>query len=215
MLYDPLLRKDFFEDKPWYADFLMFHNIGVCQPRDEYVAEIREALARFLLATRTFPGKEPGTTFIAGDGFIDIKAEDMAAYIKTIHIEGKDKRQRVYKIIAEGGYVPKSKAEQVLADMGLTISSIQTGYNLDKTFEPLPKVITGLASACRSTLENGDFPDRWDDYHYLDKVIAVCDTDDVEALAAKICGVVVNHEDNFTAENMTAEIILFCGGGLI
>lgn len=84
MLYDPFLRKEFFEDMPWYDDFLMFHNIGVCQPRDEYVAEIREALARFLFATRTFPGKEPGTTFIAGDGFIEIGAENMAAYIQAI-----------------------------------------------------------------------------------------------------------------------------------
>lgn len=79
MLYDPFLRKDSYEDKPWYGDFLIFHNIGVCQPQDRYIEEVREALARFLFATRTAPGKEPGTTFIFGDGAIE--AGNMAAYI--------------------------------------------------------------------------------------------------------------------------------------
>jgi len=213
LLYDPFLRKEVFEDKPWYNDFWIFHDIGVCKVEDKHVAEIREALARFLFATETRPGDKPGYTFITGNGAIEMN--DMDEYIKNIRGKGKDKRQSVCKIIAEGEHITDEKVKQALSAIGLTITSIQTGYNLDKTIEPLPKVIPGIASACRSTLEDGEFPDGWDDYHYLDKVIAVCDTDDVEVLAERICKVIVNHEDNFTAGNMTAELILFCGGGLI
>jgi len=213
LLYDPFLRKEVFEDKPWYGDFWIFHNIGVCKVEDKHVAAVREALARFLFATETRPGDKPGFTFIMGNGAIEING--MAAYIKTIRGEGKDKRQYVYEITAEGKYIPNEKIEQALAGMGLTITGIQTGQNLEKTLETLPAVIPGLASACRSTLEDGEFPDGWDQYVYVDDVIEVCDTDDVKVLARKISGVIISYEDNFSAETMTAELIMFCGGSLI
>lgn len=82
MSYDPFLRKEAFADKPWYEEFLIFHNIGVCQVPDEHAAETREALARFLFATRTTPGKEPGTTLVVGT--YAIETGDMEAYIQTI-----------------------------------------------------------------------------------------------------------------------------------
>lgn len=82
MLYDPFLRKEVFEDKPWYEEFLIFHAIGVCQVPDEYVLEVRIALAQFLFATRIFMGKEPGSTFVSGNGAIEIN--DMATYIQSL-----------------------------------------------------------------------------------------------------------------------------------
>ena len=86
MLYDPFLRKDSFADKPWYDEFLTFFAIGVCQAADKDVKEIRDALARFLYATRAITHFEkPGTVLIVGDGAID--AGDMGAYIKRIRSE--------------------------------------------------------------------------------------------------------------------------------
>ncbi len=86
MLYDPFLRKDSFADKPWHSEYLTFFAVGVCQAEEKNIKEIREALARFLYATRTIPiVDKPGTVLIAGDGAID--AGDMGAYIKRIHGE--------------------------------------------------------------------------------------------------------------------------------
>lgn len=93
MLYDPFLRKETFENKPWYGEFLMFHAIGVCQPQDEHVAEVREALARFLFATRTAPGKDPGTTLVIGT--CAIEAGNMAAYIQAIRGESAANRDEI------------------------------------------------------------------------------------------------------------------------
>jgi len=82
MLYDPLLRKEVFEDKPWYEEFQCFHAIGVCHVPDEHVADIREALARFLFATRTANGKGFGYTYVIGNGSIEING--MADYILAV-----------------------------------------------------------------------------------------------------------------------------------
>ncbi len=80
MLYDPFLRKDSFADKPWYDEFTIFFAIGVCRAEDKDVKDIREALARFLYATRTIPYyNKPGTVLIVGDGTID--ADEMETYI--------------------------------------------------------------------------------------------------------------------------------------
>ena len=83
-MYDPFLSKEVFADKPWYGEFTVFHAIGVCQASDEHVADIREALARFLFATRTAKGEEPGNIYIIGDGAIE--TNQMDAYIYGIHL---------------------------------------------------------------------------------------------------------------------------------
>ena len=86
MPYDPFLRKDVYADKLWYDEFSIFFAIGVCQAEEKDVSEIREALARFLCATRTIPYVDkPGTVLIAGDGAID--ADQMETYIKRIRSE--------------------------------------------------------------------------------------------------------------------------------
>lgn len=100
MFYDPFLRKEAFEDKPWYDEFLMFHAIGVCQTQDEHVAEVREALARFLFATMTAPCKDPGTTFVIGT--YAIEAGDIAAYIQAIRGECAGDRDEIERGDANG-----------------------------------------------------------------------------------------------------------------
>lgn len=82
MVYDPLLRKDSFADKPWYAEFSIFHAIGVCLVSDNDVLEIREALARFLFSTTTRSDVEPGKTYILGNGEININ--EMGKYIHNL-----------------------------------------------------------------------------------------------------------------------------------
>ncbi len=86
MSYDPFLRSDSFADKPWYIEFSMFLAIGVCQAQKKDVKEIREALARFLHATRTVPDfNKPDALLIIGDGAID--TDDVGAYIQGIRSE--------------------------------------------------------------------------------------------------------------------------------
>lgn len=88
MIYDPLLRKEVYHDEIWYGEFLIFHNIGVCQVPDKHANKIREALARFRYATKTMPGKRPGSSYIIGSGEIGIN--DVGAYIQEIRGEKTD-----------------------------------------------------------------------------------------------------------------------------
>jgi len=41
---DIFFRKDNFKDEDWYDDFLMFLNIGVCQPKTEHILTVQKAL---------------------------------------------------------------------------------------------------------------------------------------------------------------------------
>jgi hypothetical protein len=41
---DIFLRRDAFEDAPWYDDFVLYTHIGVCQPKPEHMEDVRKAL---------------------------------------------------------------------------------------------------------------------------------------------------------------------------
>lgn len=41
---DALFRADNFRDMPWYNDFQIYRNLGVCQPKPEYALEVQKAL---------------------------------------------------------------------------------------------------------------------------------------------------------------------------
>ena len=41
---DVFFRADNFQDEPWYGDFQIYRNLGVCQPKPEHVLEVQKAL---------------------------------------------------------------------------------------------------------------------------------------------------------------------------
>ena len=43
-MYDPFFRADNFQNEPWYNDFRIFMNIGVCKPAQEHLESVKAAL---------------------------------------------------------------------------------------------------------------------------------------------------------------------------
>ena len=41
---DSFFRADNFMYEPWYNEFMIYRNLGVCQPEPEYVLEVQKAL---------------------------------------------------------------------------------------------------------------------------------------------------------------------------
>lgn len=50
---DIFFRADNFREEPWYGDFQLFLAIGVCQPSEEHVLQVRKALKVMGFDTRT------------------------------------------------------------------------------------------------------------------------------------------------------------------
>ena len=59
---DIFFRPDNFRDEPWYGDFQMYMAIGVCQPSEEHIIEVRKALKVMGLLTHT--ASRNGQTYI-------------------------------------------------------------------------------------------------------------------------------------------------------
>jgi len=65
---DIFLRKEFFEDEPWYNEFCIFLSIGVCTAeKPEYVEAIQDAISQMGFATKVF--EKNGETYISGTGY--------------------------------------------------------------------------------------------------------------------------------------------------
>ena len=41
---DVFFRADNFQDEPWYGEFQIYRNLGVCQPKPEHALEVQKAL---------------------------------------------------------------------------------------------------------------------------------------------------------------------------
>ena len=63
---DIFFRPDNFRDEPWYGDFRMYMAIGVCQPPEEHVPQVRKALKVMGLPTRT-AGRDGRTYVLPGE----------------------------------------------------------------------------------------------------------------------------------------------------
>lgn len=59
---DLFLRPEAFGDAPWYGQFLIYTRIGVCQPAEEHVTEVRKALKMMGYDTRT--ASRDGKTYV-------------------------------------------------------------------------------------------------------------------------------------------------------
>lgn len=67
---DIFLRKEYFENNPWYDEFCVFLNIGVCKPeKEEYIEPMQDALSKMGYKTTTKvlnPTLSPEVIFIVG-----------------------------------------------------------------------------------------------------------------------------------------------------
>ena len=59
---DIFFRPDNFRDEPWYEEFQIFLAIGVCQPPEEHVLQLRKALKMMGFLTHT--ASREGKTYI-------------------------------------------------------------------------------------------------------------------------------------------------------
>ena len=44
---DYLIRKEVFSNEPWYDEFILYLSIGVCQPKEEHITDVRKVLKLF------------------------------------------------------------------------------------------------------------------------------------------------------------------------
>lgn len=59
---DVFFRADNFQDKPWYGDFQIYRNLGVCQPKPEHVLEVQKALK--VMGYPTHAAERNGKTYL-------------------------------------------------------------------------------------------------------------------------------------------------------
>lgn len=59
---DIFFRPDNFQGEPWYGEFQLFLAIGVCQPPEEYILQVRKALKVMGFLTHT--ASREGKTYI-------------------------------------------------------------------------------------------------------------------------------------------------------
>lgn len=63
-MHDIFFRKDNYKGEPWYNELLIFCAIGVCQPEDEHIKPLQEALSVLGYETRVL--SKDGKSYIAG-----------------------------------------------------------------------------------------------------------------------------------------------------
>jgi len=122
--------------------------------------------------------------------------------------------KHIYKVTAKGALISEEKIRQALTGLGLDVTGLETGRALENLTEELPENVPGLAATASNFLKDGEYPDGWDAYCYLDEVLEQCNTDNVDELSNKIYQVVCGYEDLFTAESLVSELILFAFNSL-
>ena len=55
---DVFFRADNFQNEPWYGEFQIYRNLGVCQPKPEHVLEVQKALKVMGYPTHAADGGE-------------------------------------------------------------------------------------------------------------------------------------------------------------
>ena len=64
---DVFFRADNFQDEPWYGDFQIYRNLGVCQPKPKHALEVQKALK--VMGYPTHAAERNGKTYLLpGEG---------------------------------------------------------------------------------------------------------------------------------------------------
>ena len=77
---DIFFRPDNFQDQPWYNDFMIYRNLGVCQPKPEHALEVQKALK--VLGYPTHTAVRNGKTYL-------LPGEGRAEGVKALREESK------------------------------------------------------------------------------------------------------------------------------
>lgn len=77
---DVFFRADNFQNEPWYDEFMIYRNLGVCQPRPEHVLEVQKALK--VMGYPTHTAERNGKTYL-------LPGEERADGTKTLREERK------------------------------------------------------------------------------------------------------------------------------
>lgn len=64
---DIFLRRDAFEDAPWYDDFVLYTCIGVCEPKPEHLEDVRKALKMMGYTTHVMEHSGGGVFIVPGE----------------------------------------------------------------------------------------------------------------------------------------------------
>ena len=59
---DVFFRADNFQNEPWYDEFMIYRNLGVCQPRPEHALEVQKALK--VMGYPTHTAERNGKTYL-------------------------------------------------------------------------------------------------------------------------------------------------------
>lgn len=59
---DVFFRADNFQNEPWYGEFQIYRNLGVCQPKPEHALEVRKALK--VMGYPTHAAERNGKTYL-------------------------------------------------------------------------------------------------------------------------------------------------------
>lgn len=59
---DVFFRADNFQNEPWYGEFQIYRNLGVCQPKPEHVLKVQKALK--VMGYPTHAAERNGKTYL-------------------------------------------------------------------------------------------------------------------------------------------------------
>lgn len=80
---DVFFRADNFQNEPWYGDFQIYRNLGVCQPKPEHALEVQKALK--VMGYPTHAAERNGKTYL-------LPGEKQPESTKTLREEWKMER---------------------------------------------------------------------------------------------------------------------------
>ena len=83
---DVFFRADNFQNEPWYGEFQIYRNLGVCQPKPEHVLEVQKALK--VMGYPTHAAERNGKTYL-------LPGEKQPESTKTLREEWKMARLEI------------------------------------------------------------------------------------------------------------------------
>lgn len=97
---DVFFRADNFQDEPWYGEFQIYRNLGVCQPKPEHVLEVQKALK--VMGYPTHAAERNGKTYL-------LPGEKQPESTKTLRDEWKMARLEEQKEAASQPFQKSSR----------------------------------------------------------------------------------------------------------
>lgn len=97
---DVFFRADNFQDEPWYGEFQIYRNLGVCQPKPEHALEVQKALK--VMGYPTHAAERNGKTYL-------LPGEKQSESTKTLRDEWKMARLKEQKEAASQPFQKSSR----------------------------------------------------------------------------------------------------------